>query len=84
MIDDLATQRATHFDINSQVTANTLILMSPIGMAMNKLNHRALSSTIYNFAKSVAGVVREKEGNLPMTFLCIFRHIILLFFFNSK
>ena len=63
MIDDLATerdsranQRSTHFNINSQVmpTANTLMLMSPIGMAVNKLNHGALSSTIYNFAKSAA------------------------------
>ena len=61
MIDDLATerdsranQRSTHFNINSQVmpTSNTLMLMSPIGMAVNKLNHGALSSTIYNFAKS--------------------------------
>ena len=59
-------QRATHFDINSQVRppANMLILMSPIlrygqnfhgkvlGMAVNKLKHGAL--TIYNFAKSAA------------------------------
>ena len=41
------------------------MLMSPIGMAMNKINHRALSSTIYNFAKDVAWASKqlsEKEG----------------------
>ena len=75
MFEDLATQRdallshraSYSFQYKSQVTpsANTLILMSLIGVYVNKLNHRALSSTIYNFAKGVAWAsnqLSEKEG----------------------